>query len=235
MVVTIGVEALRGFVESGLRMPLLATLVPRTAYATLANAAAQGGQPHSAVWLDQPAGRQFELLRIAMPSRQRVAVVFGPESQIHKEDILRAAGERKFVVVPARSAGNTQVWEALQPVIDDTDVLLALADPQVYNGGTVQTVLTSTYRHGIPVVAFSQAFARAGALLALYSTPAQIGTQVGGIIRTTLDGQALPPPQGPRDFSIGINANVARSLGIRLDADAAETWTEQIRTKERTR
>lgn len=235
MVVTIGVGALRGFVDSGLRVPLLATLVPRTAYATLASAAAKGGHAHSAVWLDQPAGRQFELLRLAMPLRQRIAVVFGPESRIHEEDILRAASERKLVVVPARSAGSEQLWAALQPVIDGTDVLLALADPQVYNGNTVHTVLTSTYRRGIPVVAFSQAFARAGALLALYSTPSQIGSQVGGIIRATLDGQPLPPAQGPHDFSIGINANVAHSLGIRLEPGAAETWAEQIRTKERAR
>lgn len=235
LVITIGVAAMRGFVESGPKVPLLATLVPRTAYAKLANPAGQGGRPHSAVWLDQPAGRQFELLRLSMPLRQRVAVVFGPESRIHEEEVLRAASERKFIVVPAHSEGNEQLWLALQPVIDDADVLLALADPQVYNGGTLHTVLTSTYRRGVPVVAFSPAFTRAGALLALYSTPTQIGVQVGGIVRTTLDGHPLPPPQGPQDFSIGINVNVAHSLGILLDPETAERWAEQLRRSERTR
>jgi putative ABC transport system substrate-binding protein len=235
MVVTIGVSALRGFVESGPRVPLLATLVPRTAYAKLANAAGQGGRAHSAVWLDQPAGRLFELLRLAMPLRRRVAVVFGPESRIQEEDVLRAASERNFIVVPAYSEGDERSWTALQSVIDNADVLLALPDPQVYNGETLYAVLTSTYRRGIPVVSFSQAFARAGALLALYSTPAQIGPQVGAIIRTTLNGRQLPPPQGPHDFSIGINAKVARSLGVLLDPAAAETWVEEIRGRERTR
>jgi ABC-type uncharacterized transport system substrate-binding protein len=230
LVVTIGVSAMRGLLNSGLRAPLLATLVPRTAYASLA----RSGLQHSAVWLDQPAERQFELLRLALPSRQRVAVVFGPESRIQEEEILRAARERKLTVFSARTTGSDQMWTALQPVIDGTDVLLALADPQVYNGGTVHTVLTTTYRRGIPVIAFSQAFARAGALLALYSTPAQIGSQVGAIIRATLAGQPLPPPQGPREFSIGVNTNVAHSFGIQLDSNLAATWAEQIRTKERT-
>lgn len=235
MVVTIGVNALRGFVESGPRVPLLATLVPRTAYAKLASAAGQGGRPHSAVWLDQPAGRQFDLLRMAMPLRRRVAVVFGPESRIHEEEVLRAAGERKFTVVPVYSEGDERSWAAVQSVIDHVDVLLALPDPQVYNGETLYAVITSTYRRGIPIVSFSQAFVRAGALLALYSTPAQIGPQVGAIVRTTLDGRQLPPPQGPRDFSIGINANVARSFGIVFDPAAAETWAEEIRGREHAR
>ena len=32
-----------------------------------------------------------------------------------------------------------------------------------------------------------------------------------------LAGGALPPPQAPRQFEVGINQNVARSLGITLE------------------
>jgi ABC-type uncharacterized transport system substrate-binding protein len=232
LVVTVGVAALRAFVDYGPRVPLLATLVPRTAYAKIAGA--QAGRPQSAVWLDQPAGRQFDLLRLAQPSRQRVAVIFGPDSRIQEEEVLRAAAERKLNVVVAHSDGSERLSATLQSVLEDADVLLALPDPQIYNGATVAHVLMSTYRHRTPVMAFSSAFATAGALLALYSTPEQVGTQVGEIVRATLAGRPLPPPQGPRDFTVGFNADVARSLGINLDAATAERWAEQLRGKERT-
>lgn len=234
LVVTIGVAALRGLVESDSKLPLLATLVPRTAYAKLA-ATRRGGLPHSAVWLDQPAGRQFDLLSLAVPTRKRVAVVFGPESRIHADDIQHAAAGRKFAIAAASSEGSEQLWTAMQPAIDNADVLLALPDPQIYNNATLHTVLTSAYGRSVPVMAFSPAFTRAGALLALYSTPTQLGTQVGEIVRATLAGRPLPPPQAPRDFSIDVNPTVARSLGIQIDQAATEKWGEEIRVRERGR
>lgn len=231
--VAIGVGALRGLIDAGTRMPLLAALVPRASYAGLATAAGQGGRAHSAVWLDQPAGRQFDLLRLALPSRQRVGVVYGPESRIFENEMQRAAGERGVAVVSARIDTAAQLSAALQKTLEDADLLLALPDPQIYNGATIQNVLTATYRHRIPMAGFSPAYAKAGALLALYSTPAQIGTQVGEIVRGFLAGRPLPPAQGPRDFSIGVNGDVARSLGISVGADAAEKWAEQLRGRER--
>ncbi len=231
--VAIGVGSLRGLIEAGARVPVLATLVPRVAYANLAVAAGQGGRPHSAVWLDQPAGRQIDLVRLALPSRQHVGVVFGPESRIFENEIHRAAAERGLTVVSARVDAAAQLSAALQKTLEDSDLLLALPDPQIYNGATIQNVLTSTYRRRIPMAGFSPAYVKAGALLALYSTPAQVGTQVGEIVRGFLAGRPLPPAQGPRDFSIGVNVDVARSLGIAIGSDAADKWAEQLRAKER--
>ncbi|MGE5467008.1 MAG: ABC transporter substrate-binding protein [Ignavibacteria bacterium] len=231
IVVAIGVSALRGFSESGPRVPLLATLVPRAAYAGAA--AALAGRPHSAVWLDQPAGRQLDLLRLALPGRTRVGVVFGSESRAYENEIQRAAAERGLILVGARSEAPDQLPSALRKALEDADVLLALPDPQVYNGATIQNVLTSTYRQRVPMAGFSPAYVKAGALLALYSTPAQVGNQVGDIVRGFLSGRPLPAPQGPRDFVVGANADVGRSLGIPIDPNAAEKWAEQLRGKER--
>jgi ABC-type uncharacterized transport system substrate-binding protein len=232
LVVTLGVAAMREFVESGSRLPLLATLLPRVGYLNLA-AIGQSGRTQSAIWLDQPAGRQLDLLRLALPSRHRIGVVYGPESRIYENEILRGAAERGLSVVSARIESAEQLSAALQKTLEDSEVLLALPDPQIYNGATIQNVLTSTYRRRIPMTGFSPAYVRAGALLALYSTPTQVGTQVGEVIRGVLAARPLPAPQGPRDFAVSVNADVARSLGIPIDANAAEKWTDQMRAKER--
>lgn len=233
MVVTVGVAALQGMIDAVPRVPLLATLVPRAAYARVADAAGRGGRTHTAVWLDQPAGRQLDLLRLALPARKRVAVVFGPESRVHEEDVQRAAADRRLSIAAVRSEGNNPLSFSMPPAIDNAEVLLALPDRRIYNGETLPTVLAATYRRGIPVLAFSPAFTRAGALLALYSTPTQLGTQVGEIARATLAGRPLPPPQAPRDFTIDLNAKVARSLGIAIDSAAIDDWVLEIRAKER--
>jgi len=70
------------------------------------------------------------------------------------------------------------------------------------------------------MMGFSPAYVRAGAMLALYSSPAQIATQTVRVVRSALAGVALQPVQTPSEFVIGVNANVARSLGFRLSEDA---------------
>ena len=232
LVVAIGVAALRGMQESGRPLPLLATLVPRAVWAGSA-AASPSGRPQSAVWLDQPVSRQFDLLRLAMPSRLRVGVLLGPDSRIFESDLQRTATERNMSAIAARTDGVESLSAVLQHVLEDADVLLALADPHVYNGATIQNILTSAYRRRIPLAGFSPTYVKAGALLALYSTPAQVGTQAGEIVRAYLMGRPLPPAQGPRDFSISVNTDVARSLGISIEPDAAAKWSEQLHAKER--
>ena len=136
-----------------------------------------------------------------------------------------------LTIVEAGPAGN--LFPLLRELFDATDVLLALPDPQVFNGLTIQNILTAAYRQRVPLAGFSPAYVKAGALLALYSTPAQLGAQSGEIARAVLAGRPLPPPQAPREFSVGVNADVARSLGIAVDADSGAKWAEQLRLKER--
>lgn len=233
LVIAIGVGALRGLAESGPKVALLATLVPRSAYVRQVDAMSLSGRPYAALWLDQPAARQLDLLRLALPARQRIGVLLGPESRMVEPELLRAAAERNLTIAGVRIDGADQLPTALQRTLDAADVLLALPDPQIYNSATIQNVLTAAYRRRIPLAGFSPAYIKAGALLALYSTPLQVGTQVGEIVRIMLAGRPMPPSHGPREFSIGVNAEVARSLGITVDADAAARWTEQLRLKER--
>lgn len=80
------------------------------------------------------------------------------------------------------------------------------------------------------MMAFSPAYVRAGALLAVYSTPTQIGQQAGALARGVLLGQPLGVPQYPLQFEISVNEHVARSLGLKLDADQL---AERLRRLER--
>lgn len=233
LIIAIGVGALRGIAELGAPAPLLVTLVPRAAYVRLTESAGPGLRPHSAVWLDQPLARQLNLLQAALPERRRIGVLLGPESGLLDPELLPAAAERNIELIHMHIDRAEQLPAALQKTLDAADVLLALPDPLIYNGSTIQNILTSAYRRRIPLAGFSPSYVKAGALLALYSTPAQVGAQVGEIVRTVLAGRPLPPPQGPREFSVGVNAEVARSLGIAIEADAATRWAEQLRVKER--
>ena len=73
----------------------------------------------------------------------------------------------------------------------------------------------------MPVIGYSAAYVRAGALAAAYSTPRQIGQEAAQVARQLWRGGALPTPRYPRNFSIAINRPLAESLGLNLPDEAA--------------
>jgi len=123
-----------------------------------------------------------------------------------------------------------QIYPALKEVLESADVLLALPDSMIYSSSNLQNILLASYRARVPLVAFSPAYVKAGALMAVYTTPAQVADQASDVVRGWLAGRGLPPAQSPKEFSVVINAHVANSLGLRLDE--AEKIADDLRREE---
>jgi len=220
MIVSVGSPAFSGLADAANRIgriPVVATLIPRSAFE--ANRKRLIG-PATAIVLDQPPARQIALLRYAFPHFRRVGVLLGPDSQQLQQGLDRAAVEQGVQLNAYRTNGESNLYPALQRLLEENEVLLAIPDAAVFNGGSIQNVLLASYRQKVPMMGFSPAYVRAGALLALYSTPAQLSAQTVRVVRGILAGGGVPPVQGPMDFVVGVNANVARSLGYRLSEDA---------------
>lgn len=232
LLVPIGLQALKAALDADLRQPLLAVLVLRTTYEAVMERGARRAAAASAVFLDQPPGRHLDLVRAALPERRRVAVLLGPESSAQAESLRAAARERGMPLATARVAGPDEIYGALQRLLPDADVLVAVPDPAVWGAGTIQNILRTLYREGMPLLAFSPAYVKAGATLAVHSTPEQVGRQAGQAARQFLAGRPLPPPQHPVQFQVTVNRSVARSLGLAVpDEDALAS---QLRHAERT-
>jgi putative tryptophan/tyrosine transport system substrate-binding protein len=186
------------------------------------------------VFLDQPVARYLELLRLAMPERKRVGVLFGPESAALAPVLAKEAAARGLRLVTAEVGGDSEeIYPALKTLLGEVDVLLALPDNKVYNASSLQNILITTYRQRVPMVAFSAGYVKAGAAMALHVSPGQAASQAAAVARGSLAGRGLPPPQWAADFSVVVNDRVARSLGVVADDPSATT--EALKRKEATR
>lgn len=212
-------------------VPVIATLLPRASYRAGLDNQPPGRHPVTALVLDQPVARQMALIRRALPALQRVAVLPGPQTRPYLEALAHEAGSRELKLVKAGSIDAAKhIFTSLRAVLETADVLLALPDTVVYNNASLQNILLTTYRARVPLVAFSPAHVRAGALLAVYSTPGQIARQTAAMVRDWQASGRLPAVQMPREFAVIVNPKVAASLGIALD-DAAEI-AEDLRRQE---
>ncbi|AYH45564.1 ABC transporter substrate binding protein [Azoarcus sp. DN11] len=228
VIVTIGTQAAKAVAARTPAAPVLHTLIPRDALEFVQ----YGPHPdrYSAIFLDQPVHRQIALLNIALPNKPTVALLASPASYELARRLASVAREQQLDANIEKISAVDEIYPALERLLAEPAVLLALPDSTLFNSYTIQNVLLTSYRRRAPLVGFSPAYVHAGALLALYSTPAQIARQAAEAVRRVLAGGGLPPPQAPREFEVATNPNVARSLAIELDS--AAHITARLRQRE---
>ena len=173
----------------------------------------------SAIFMDQPMERQVRLIEAvlpALPGKRRVGVMydsFPPEELVQ----LRQGITRHGLSLQEQKIGpNLSLYAALQALLQDSEVLLALPDDSVYSGSTLRNILLATYRSGVPLIGFSPGYVRAGALGAVFSTPAQIAAQAALAVQQFGETRTLPATQYPQMFDVTTNEQVARSLGLSI-------------------
>lgn len=218
--VALGVEAAELLATHNGPAPVICALIPRGSFQRVLRVSGRRTSSRfSALYLDQPLERQLELVHLALPKVQRLGVLLGPESVSRLPALKVLAGEHGFRLTSAQVDPANGVFSALAQVLADSDVLLALADPAVFNNNSIQNILLAAFRARVPLVGFSPAYTRAGALLSLHTTPVQVGIQTAGLVRDVLAGNPLPTSAlEPDDFEVIVNPHVARVLGFDLQS-----------------
>jgi len=173
--------------------PLFAALVSRQFFEKLAPSVSNSRRPISALYLDQPISRHLQLVRVAQPRARSVGVVLGPSQVVSQTELTQAASSAGLRLSAIALAGGGDLFNSLQTLLPNVDALLLFPD-----------------------------LVDAGALVAIYSTPQQIGQQVAEILQRMLATRLaeMPAPAYPKYFTVKTNSSVARSLDIDVPNDA---------------
>lgn len=218
LLIAVGPEAVRQVAGADTRAAVLAVMVPRAVVDAIASASE--ARRWSAIYLDQPPARQLDLVRLVLPQAERIGMLVEQSSGRILERMATAAAERRMSLQIERMERSADLYPLLSTLLARSDVLVATPDPLIYNASTLRNLLLASYRHRIPVLGLSPAYARAGAMFALYSTPAQLARQSVEWMLAVGEGRPPSANQYPRYFRVELNTHVARSLGMPLE-DAA--------------
>ncbi|KAF1032112.1 MAG: hypothetical protein GAK37_00594 [Pseudomonas sp.] len=165
----------------------------------------------SLLWSDPPLDRQLRLIASILPQARRIGVLYGIDSEFLLRELNQYAAPMGLEIVPQRW-DNINDSRPLLALFKNSDVLLGLDDPQLYNPKTVKNLLLSSYARQLPLIGPNAGFVRAGSLASTYSDQ----TDWLNVLDRLLD---RPPSSWPRSlypehFKVEGNPQVARSLGL---------------------
>ena len=218
LIVAVGSEALRQALARNDSLPIIATLLPRQNYERILGEARPRSGRTTAIYLDQPPGRQAAFLRQILPGKKRIGMLFSNETRPLAGPYRQALANAGLALHGEESDSPNTLLPALNNLFRHNDALLAIPDGSIYRRDNIKVVLVTAFRHQRPVIGYSPAFVNAGALAALHSTVGQIARQTAEQIVER--GANLVSPAGPDQFAIAINHNVAHALGLKIPDEA---------------
>lgn len=165
----------------------------------------------SLLWSDPPLDRQLRLIQNLLPQVKRVGVLYDSHSEFLLKELRQAALPLGLEIVTERW-DNTNDSRPLQALLKNSDVLLGLDDPDLYNSKTAKNLLLSSYTRQLALIGPNAGFVKAGSLASTYSDQ-------GDWLEILDDLLDRPPATWPRThypkrFKVLSNPQVARSLGV---------------------
>jgi ABC-type uncharacterized transport system substrate-binding protein len=168
---------------------------------------------HYHLYLDQPLHRSMLLISALSDSFKNIGVMINRHDQTAEKALIRSAAELGMTLNLEKIDNKDQIGTSLNRLLINSDVLLAVPDTRIHNKSTVSHILISAYRKRIPLVGFSSAYVKAGALAAIYSSHEDIAFHVRDNIVKVYSGEKIEEKeQNAEYFSILFNSDVARSL-----------------------
>ena len=214
LIVTVGSKAALAVVGRS-DLPLLLTMLPSNLYQNLLAKQAPT-RPISALFVDQPWSRHFELLFAALPETRRIGLIYTPSSGLDIDELRKLAARHDAEVIARPVTSPERLYNALEDTLSNTEVLLAVPDSDIYSSNNIRNILMTSYRHDIPLIGLSKSYVNAGALCAVFSSPDDLALQAGTMTQFFSHNKKLPPAQFPISYDVATNNEVARTLGIKL-------------------
>ncbi len=224
--VTIGAVAANRAEQHGLR-PVINAIV--TDAEMPANA---GDATRTVLSVEQPVERTLRLVSTALPAVKTITVIVGPNSAHLAPAFMAACQSQQRVCDIIRVDDASRIDGAVQQAAREDRVLVVTPDSAIINSVTAQPLILGAYLRGVALVGFSQAFVKAGALMALYSSPSQLGEDAADVAVNAMAHRpiVLPPGREPARYSVSVNYQVARALAIDLPEE--QQLVEAVRAGE---
>lgn len=213
LLVTMGMEALQWRLRQDASTPTIAT------YITLDQFGTETRPPDSVQILLASAKpeRQLLLARLLIPRLQTAGMLYSPQQDWQLQLWQQAARGQQMALISQSVDSQQDLLRGLASVLETSDVLIGIDDPQIFNADTVKPLLLTSYNRNRVLIGPSAPFIAAGSLSTTYSSAQDMAHSTHLLIQQPWQPGAI---RYPEHFSVLSNPQVARSLGLPPPEDA---------------
>ena len=171
------------------------------------------------IYINQPVTRYVQLFKNLFPEGKTLVLATTKENSIKLQQVKKESKNNNLIFKNIHINKNN-ISRTFINKLNNNDVLLALPNPDIYNANHAKSIILSTYHANVPIIAYSKSFAKAGALISLYSSIDNIAEITTNIVNAIIkDGSLKQKEHYPDKFTIEINSAVARSMNINIDSE----------------
>lgn len=218
IIVAVGVKAARALSKYKTKASIVYTLIPD-------NELLQSGIKCKSskcykVFLNQPVMNYVRLFNVLFPYGRRLVFATTDNNSVVSKTVKRLSNKNnihhKEIIIKA----NQNISRIFESELKEKDVLLALPDPGIYNASNARSIILSSYHANVPIISYSKSFAKAGAMIGLYSGIDDLAKTTLSVITAISSGSPVTKKEiYPDNFAVEINYAVARSLNIEIDSE----------------
>jgi ABC-type uncharacterized transport system substrate-binding protein len=172
------------------------------------------------VTLDVPPGVVFLGVRRVFPAVHRIAVIRDrSQTEPSVEAIRTQATAAGLALKLIECSSPKEALEVLPRLRGKVDLIWCLPNRELYEPASVQAMILASIRYHLPLIGFSEAFVKAGALVGSLPDYRRIGGQTADLLDRYEEGRPVGPVEHPRYIRTIVNQRVVRALGIALSGD----------------
>lgn len=171
----------------------------------------------TAVLLEQPLERYLRFIKTLLPIKS-VGIIKKSTHKLTEQELRTIQKKLAMTLHQHTYSLPVRSIEILRHLLGDSDLLLSLPEPNIYNRQTLKGILLTSYRLKKPVISYSPAHVKSGALAAIYASPKNIGDQIAGLLNRLNRNKSftLKKLYYADAYNIIINDQVAQSLELNL-------------------
>ena len=168
------------------------------------------------LYMTQSYCRQIGFTKLLNPNWKTISIIGSEEKPIDRTSIKQCAKSLNIKTYIVSTTDREYLTDTIELALNNSDVLLALPDNNIYNSRSVKNILLTSYRNRKPVIGFSKNFVNAGALAAVYSNTDQIANSANNLIDNYYkqNKNFKQKTNHPENFDISINRQVFRALNL---------------------
>ncbi len=182
------------------------------------------------VLLDIPPEIKLKNIKIILPDKNNIGMIYSPQSDILHQDVLHACTGLELKLVSKKINSRKGFPDVLEDISPQIDCFLMTPDTDIYFPKVAEHLLRTSVKNKFPVIGLSSTYVKAGALIAFDCDYEDLGRQAGELALGILSGEKQVNTQfvKPRKVKLSLNLLTAKILGITIPPEIINQASEVV-------